>query len=619
MESFSKPIFAKTAGEPFEVWEVGAVRLDTWLPRRGHEPYRPWVVLCRSAGRPRPVPSDPGEGDSLPALVRGALTRAAAQWKSRPARVEVADAELAGILEPLLAGTGALVEVNPDLPELHRRLKELALHIMPDDPTPGPLTGAGVTLRQLSAFAGAAAELLEAPWALLTGGDLVRVEAPEVDASLRWFSLEDCGGRPRLVFEDPELDAPRQFEDSDDDEDWDEEDLENPEEDPDEDEEHWSVELGHPWELPVSDLDLWERHGLPWVGDKLAPVARFFSSHSLHGVERPDARQLAFLEGLMRALRRMTEEKLDAGRWAEEVPTFRGPLRFVLSLPGLPSPEELEELAAPEDGTPAKRVEKLVERARWATRREALRLARRALEIWPDCAEAYTLLGGRAPDAESASRLFAAGMAAAERALGPEAFDAGHFGELAEARPYLWARFGLAQALLDLGRKEEAAAHFRELLRLDPGDYVGARQPFASLLLELGLDDEAEEALDWLPDEPFSDVVYLRVLLAFRREGDSPEARRRLREALKRDRAFPLLLVGKFVAMLENGDPILGAENEFAESAAWLGRLQAPWRNTPGALAWLAERTEAAKPKKVAGKRQKAPRRKAKKAKKKRR
>ncbi|HYX23853.1 MAG TPA: hypothetical protein VFC23_06850, partial [Thermoanaerobaculia bacterium] len=231
MESAVKPIFARSTRELFETWELGAIRLDTWLPRQGREPYRPWVVLCRRAGMQGVVSSQPGEGDALAALAREALTQAAAKWKSRPARVAVADAELAGILEPLLAGTGAPVELNPDLPELRRLLKKLVYDMMPDDPTPGPLTGEGVTLRQLSAFAGAAAEFLAAPWVLLTGGDWIRVEAPEVEESLSGFSVEECSGRPRLLFDGAPDAAPGEFGAFEDaanglDEDWDEEDDE---------------------------------------------------------------------------------------------------------------------------------------------------------------------------------------------------------------------------------------------------------------------------------------------------------------------------------------------------------------------------------------------------------
>ncbi|HYX25748.1 MAG TPA: hypothetical protein VFC23_16465, partial [Thermoanaerobaculia bacterium] len=409
------------------------------------------------------------------------------------------------------------------------------------------------------------------------------------------FTVEECSGRPRLLFAGVPDAAPGEFGEFEDaadwpDEDWDEEDDEEESEEPEEEDgEHWAVELGHPWELPLGDLDLWERHGLPWAADRLAPVARFFARG---GVERPDTRQLAFLEGLLRAMGRMTEEKLDAGRWEEEVPTFQGPLRFVLSLPGLPSAAELEELAAPADGPPEERVAKLMARARWATGREAVQLARRALEIWPDCAEAWVRLAERAPDVESARRLFAAGLAAAERTLGPEARSAaGPFWERDEARPYLWALFGLAEALAGLGRKEEAATYFQELLCLDPDDHAGARHSFVTLLLELGRDDEADEELAQSP-HPFSDVIYLRALVAFRREGDSAEARRRLREALQVNRAFPLLLGGNLVPRLVAGEPVLGAAED---TAAWFSRYQAPWRDTPGALEWLAERSGLAK------------------------
>jgi tetratricopeptide (TPR) repeat protein len=573
MESSGNLVFAGVAGVPFETWELGAVRINSWIPASGGEPYRPWTVLCRSAETGQLLASDVGRAESLPEMVGAALSRAAAKWRRRPARVEVADAELAGILEGLLAGTGVSVALAAELPELRSLLQELAYEMEGDDPTPSPLTGAGVTLTRLAAFAEAAAELLASDFSLLSGDDLVHVEAPEVEPGLRWFILGSRSYRPvpGLLF----FPSPEGFEE-----------LIDGEIDGLVASGHWSVEIERPWRMPLDDLDLWERHGLPWAGEGLAPVARFFDTDE---VRRPDARQLAFLEGLMRALARTAEEDLDAGRWQVEVQTFLGPLSLTLSLPGLLEPEpERPEAIADEDW-----AGELLSEAYDAVGRRGVRLARRALEVWPDCASAYFALAEWAPDSERALPLYASGLAVAERVLGLEAISAaaGRIYDLGDgAGPLLGCRFGLAQALLGLGRKEEAADHLHELLRLDPAQCLGAGHLLADILIDLGRDGEAGEVLDRSPAMPFTSAVFSRSLLAFRREGDSPEARRLLRRAVKANPGFCWLLADK-AAPFRVGSP--GGKNAALASVLYTRGL---WERTPGALAWLAERSGLPRP-----------------------
>src|SRR5581483_10910723 len=101
--------------------------------------------------------------------------------------------------------------------------------------------------------------------------------------------------------------------------------------------------------------------------------------------------------------------------------------------------------------------------------RRTVLLARQALEAWPDCADAYSFLASRAPDLESAARLYELGMAAGERAMGAGAFEnAGCFWGLVETRPYMRARVGLARVLAEQDRLGEAVEHYQELLRLNP-------------------------------------------------------------------------------------------------------------------------------------------------------
>src|SRR5690242_5951519 len=73
-------------------------------------------------------------------------------------------------------------------------------------------------------------------------------------------------------------------------------------------------------------------------------------------------------------------------------------------------------------------------------------LAKLALKICPDCADAYVLLAELSGKSRQALELYEKGVAAGERALGPEAFreNAGHFWGVLETRPYMRAREGLA-------------------------------------------------------------------------------------------------------------------------------------------------------------------------------
>jgi hypothetical protein len=77
-------------------------------------------------------------------------------------------------------------------------------------------------------------------------------------------------------------------------------------------------------------------------------------------------------------------------------------------------------------------------------------LARHALEISKDCADAYVLLAEEAAKSlEEAKNLYEQGVKAGERALGPQVFEeeAGYFWGIIETRPYMRARLGLAQCL----------------------------------------------------------------------------------------------------------------------------------------------------------------------------
>ncbi len=239
--------------------------------------------------------------------------------------------------------------------------------------------------------------------------------------------------------------------------------------------------------------------------------------------------------------------------------------------------------------TPVEEAQDIMYDAWEAGGAKGVALAHKALQVSPDCADAYVLLAEEtARSLEEARDLYAQGVAAGERALGEAFFreNAGHFWGILETRPYMRARAGLAQCLWEAGERDAAIAHYQDMLRLNPNDNQGIRDVLLDCLLELDRDEEAGRLLQQYEDDGTATWLYNWALLVFRREGDSTEARRRLKEALRYNPHVPAYLLGRKRIPRELPDLVgFGDENE---AIAYAGDALVNWRNTPGALEWLA-------------------------------
>lgn len=216
-------------------------------------------------------------------------------------------------------------------------------------------------------------------------------------------------------------------------------------------------------------------------------------------------------------------------------------------------------------------------------------LAHEALAISPDCADAYLLLAEEtAASPDETRELLEQGVAAGERALGPDPFEegAGHFWGLIETRPYMRARAALAETLWALGEREEAVAHQFELLRLNPNDNQGIRYRQAEYLLALERDDELDELFAAYEDDDAAAFVYTKALAAFRRQGDSPESQTLRAEARKLNPHVPAYLSGR--KRLPARPPDYVGFGDPSEAVDYAVGAKAQWESVPGALAWLA-------------------------------
>lgn len=241
-----------------------------------------------------------------------------------------------------------------------------------------------------------------------------------------------------------------------------------------------------------------------------------------------------------------------------------------------------------ENLTPAGQAQEKMYQAWDATGKKRVALAREALEIFPDCADAYVLLAEEtARSAEEALPLYEQGVAAGERALGPEYFkeEVGNFWGILETRPYMRAREGVAECLMAMGKLKESASHYEEMLRLNPGDNQGHRYMLARIYLVEEMNEEMGRLLDQYGDEASAEWLYTRALWLYRNKGDTRASRNALKEALEQNRFVPMYVCGfkkpprRLPEYISFGDE--------SEALHYLESYLDYWEATPGALEWF--------------------------------
>ena len=616
-----------------DVWQANVLRLPTWVEEEGRPPIRPVLGMAVSLRTGKIGSSGPDALERDPsARIVEALDALAAEVGAWPVAIELRNAALAAAVGSKVAAHKVRVEVVTDLPALDDVVALMTEELSLGSGIPPLQSVPAMTTATIADFAAGAAEFYAAaPWRIFSADDIIQIEAPRPDPGVGYVSVvasEDVGfGIVVLDSKDgweemEELGVDAYLHDH----------------------SGWLIFAMKPTEVPFAELDLWEDLALPTVMDEQIPlVVRYGPKRR---IRRPSPRMLAFFAGLLRAIAASTEEEADAGRWRTSVETAQGTMTFTLALPAvldalsadvdfrrLPVPllqerahrrieqvlaerkftsiDEVNryldanmrgfDLRAVQPATPEEQAEELALRAANEVGRAAIALARKALALWPDCADANVTLGEQSWDADAALGFFEQGVAAGERALGADAFVeyAGHFWGEHETRPYMRARFALARHLWAVGRTREAVAHYRELLRLNPNDNQGVRELIVPAMIAIGDDDGAEEVLAQYSDDGLSSTLYNRALLAFRRHGDRGRAGKLLAIALEWNPHVPAYLLEEI--NLPDVLPETIAVRGEDEAATYVAESLEVWRSTAGALDWVrAGRPAANRPRKGA-------------------
>jgi tetratricopeptide (TPR) repeat protein len=242
----------------------------------------------------------------------------------------------------------------------------------------------------------------------------------------------------------------------------------------------------------------------------------------------------------------------------------------------------------PPEKTPLDKAQDLVYDAWESDEEESVRLAKKALKISPDCADAYVILADATDDVKKALKLYEKGIKAGERALGKDFLEdeenIGHFWGMVSTRPYMRAKYGYAECLWALGRKEEALEHFKDMLRLNPNDNQGVRYTLINYFIVCDRDTEAWELLKRY-NEYSASWVYSRALLTFRKEGDCVLAKILLQNAFKINKYVAKILTGR--RELPETLPHAYRPGSPEEAEVYVRESFPAWLNTAGSPKWI--------------------------------
>lgn len=137
---------------------------------------------------------------------------------------------------------------------------------------------------------------------------------------------------------------------------------------------------------------------------------------------------------------------------------------------------------------------------------------------------------------------------------------------------------------MGIRKKEEAVAHFKDMLVLNPNDNQGVRHILVNWLLEIEDYEYFKKLIDTYRDDFFAGMKYSNALHLYK-TGKLKEASKELTEAMKANIFIPDYLLGKkrFPEMMP-GFIGIGDENEAIFYASEAFEL---WHKNANAINWL--------------------------------
>lgn len=211
------------------------------------------------------------------------------------------------------------------------------------------------------------------------------------------------------------------------------------------------------------------------------------------------------------------------------------------------------------------------------------KLAQEALELDPDCADAYYQLAQEYQSVKKKTEFYTKGIEAFRRKYGPEFFveNKGSFWGLWETRVYMRLSAGYADLLWETQKEEDAIRIYEELLELNPNDNQGLRYGLLDWLLCRDQTEKAQALLDTY-SEATAFMLYSKLLLYIKTD---PTNMPKLKHAFDRAKLANPFIVDYLLGRKKvQAVPDYYTPGEESEAAAYFVDSIEPWIRAPGAF-----------------------------------
>jgi len=228
----------------------------------------------------------------------------------------------------------------------------------------------------------------------------------------------------------------------------------------------------------------------------------------------------------------------------------------------------------------------LVYKAYDSTPAKAKTYIEKALQLDPDCIEAYEYLGLTQSTTELACVFYEKAIAIGRRVFGGKYLEEhrGMFWGFHETRPFMRCLQLYSECLYDMGREQESVNVLEEMIILNPNDNQGVRDQLMLYLIELNEDKKFLKYMKMYPNESRAFPLFNNALFAFKTEGVTENSKKILLKALKQNKFVAKRLLAIRPVRMSADHYGFGDENEADYYASY---AQGIWARTKGANTWL--------------------------------
>ena len=214
-----------------------------------------------------------------------------------------------------------------------------------------------------------------------------------------------------------------------------------------------------------------------------------------------------------------------------------------------------------------------------------------ALQLDPDCIEAYLYLGEMEKTAEIAMVFFEKGIAIGRRIFGGKYLKEhkGMFWGFHETRPFMQCLQQYSDCIYTIGKIEECVAILEEMIELNPNDNQGVRDQLLLYLIQLDEREKFEKYAKQYEHDDLAFSLFNRALFAFKIEGETTNSNKKLKNAIKRNKFIaPKIITNRPVSDLPE---MYGIGNK-DEAQNYVYFAQHIWYQTKGAVTWLKKHSK---------------------------